>query len=317
MNAWGSRARVLRHAFFVVVVDALLAGTLVASAAAQTDKASGRGQRIAYSASGTPIHQFESDLAGGGQFNVTRYFLAFDAKTPLNRTQAVGLTLTYSLEDYNFAGRTALGDQQPWDRIHRLGVGVPFSFSSANRWHFLFTPSLEFARESGADWNDALTYGVVFSAVRSVRPTLTIGVGVGAFNRLEQNVLFVFPAVNWQITQRLRLSNPFRAGPTGPAGLELVYTHSGKWEIAGGAAYRSLRFRLDDNGPIPNGIGEERALPLFGRLSRKLGQALKLDLYAGVLVEGQLSIDDPNGNEVVSDDYGSAPFVALTIAGRF
>ncbi len=217
MNAWGSTVKILRHAFFVVVVDALLAGTLVASAAAQTDKASGRGQRIAYSASGTPIHQFEADLAGGGQFNVTRYFLAFDAKTPLNRTQAVGLTLTYSLEDYNFAGRTALGDQQPWDRIHRLGVGVPFSFSSANRWHFLFTPSLEFARESGADWNDALTYGVVFSAVRSVRPTLTIGVGVGVFNRLEQNVLFVFPAVNWQITQRLRLSNPFRAGPTGPA----------------------------------------------------------------------------------------------------
>ncbi|MFB3087273.1 MAG: hypothetical protein ACE10E_03000 [Acidiferrobacterales bacterium] len=58
-------------------------------------------------------------------------------------------------------------------------------------------------------------------------------------------------------------------------------------------------------------------MPLFGRLSRKLGQALKLDLYAGVLVEGQLSIDDPNGNEIVSDDYGSAPFVALTIAGRF
>lgn len=56
---------------------------------------------------------------------------------------------------------------------------------------------------------------------------------------------------------------------------------------------------------------------MFGRLSRKLGQALKLDLYAGVLVEGQLSIDDPNGNEIVSDDYGSAPFVAPTIAGRF
>jgi hypothetical protein len=263
------------------------------------------------------VHQFESDLAGGGQFSVTRYFLDFDAMRPLNRTRAIGLTLTYGLEDYNFAGLTALGGQQPWDRIHRFGVGAPFSFSSANRWHFLFTPSLEFARESGADWDDALTYGVVFSAVRSVRPTLTIGVGVGVFNRLEQNVFFAFPAVNWQITQRLRLSNPFRAGPTGPAGLEVVYTASPKWEIAGGGAYRSLRFRLDDDGPVAKGIGEERALPLFGRLSRKLGRGLKLDLYVGVLVEGQLSIDDPNGNEIASDDYGSAPFVALTIAGRF
>ncbi|MFQ5757296.1 MAG: DUF6268 family outer membrane beta-barrel protein [Acidiferrobacterales bacterium] len=263
------------------------------------------------------MHQFESDLAGGGQFSVTRYFLDFDAIRPLNRAQSVGLTLTYGFEDYNFAGRTALGSQQPWDRIHRFGVGVPLSFSSANRWHFLFTPSFEFARESGADWDDAFTYGVVFSAVRSVRPTLTIGVGVGVFNRLEQNVFFAFPAVNWQITQKWRLSNPFRAGPTGPAGLELVYTRSPKWAIAGGGAYRSLRFRLDDDAPVPNGIGEERALPLFGRLSRKLGHALKLDLYAGVLVEGQLSIDDPNGNEIASDDYDSAPFVALTIAGRF
>ncbi len=212
MNAWGSRAWVLRGAIIIIVAGMLFLGPLAASAAAQTDKASGLDQRIVYSASGTPVHQFESDLVGGGQLSVTRYFLNFDATRPLNRTRAIGLTLTYGLEDYNFAGLTALGGQQPWDQIHRIGVGVPLSFLSANRWRFAFTPSLEFARESSADWSDALAYGVVFSAVRSVRPALTIGVGVGAFSRLKETFIFAFPAVNWQITQRLRLSNPFRAG---------------------------------------------------------------------------------------------------------
>jgi hypothetical protein len=301
----------------VIVTGALFLAALAASAAAQPDKVSSPDQRIAYSTSATLMRQFESDLAGGGQLSVTRVFLGFDATRPLNRTRAIGVTLTYGLEDYNFAGLTALGGQQPWGQIHRIGVGVPLSFLTANRWRFAFTPSLEFARESGAAWNDALTYGVVFSAVRSTRPTLAIGVGVGAFSRLRKTFIFAFPAVNWQITQRLRLSNPFRAGPAGPAGLELVYRRSEKWEIGGGAAYRSLRFRLDNNGPVSNGIGEERALPLFGRLSRNLGNALKLDFYAGVLLEGRLSIDDPGGNEVASDDYGPAPFAALTLAGRF
>jgi hypothetical protein len=72
--------------------------------------------------------------------------------------------------------------------------------------------------------------------------------------------VFPYITVNWQMTERLRLINPSRTSPAGPAGLELVYAIDKYWETGLGAAYRSYRFRLEEDGPIPNGIGEYKTV---------------------------------------------------------
>ena len=123
--------------------------------------------------------------------------------------------------------------------------------------------------------------------------------------------------IYWKITDRLRLTNPFRAGPTGPAGLELVYKRDEKWEFAGGGAARGFRFRLDDKGPAPDGVGEQSGLPLFARITYKFGPRFKLDFYAGAIVGGQLAVEDSKGDLLAVDDHDTAPIAALTFAGRF
>ena len=56
------------------------------------------------------------------------------------------------------------------------------------------------------------------------------------------------------------MGNALPAGPTGPAGLELVYRPGEDWRFGPlGGAYRSVRFRLDRNGDVPSGIGSEKA----------------------------------------------------------
>ena len=68
---------------------------------------------------------------------------------------------------------------------------------------------------------------------------------------------------------------------------------------------------------MPNGIGENDTLVTFLRAQRKLGSSLTLDLAAGGFFDGELTIEDSNGNLIGADPYDAAPFVALTFAGRF
>jgi hypothetical protein len=136
------------------------------------------------------------------------------------------------------------------------------------------------------------------------------------YYRLEEVSAFPYLVVDWRISERFRLANPLRAGPTGPAGLELACAVSDGWDLGFGGAYRSVRFRLDDEGVAPGGVGEGRAIPAWLRLSHRMGP-FALDAYAGAVLGGKLSVENEQGGGVGSADYDPAPFVALRIQARF
>jgi hypothetical protein len=129
--------------------------------------------------------------------------------------------------------------------------------------------------------------------------------------------VFPFLVINWRITERLRLGNPLQAGPAGGAGLELAYAFSERWEVGGGGSYRSYRFRLKNDGPVPNGIGENRFIPVFARLTHKFDRATRVDLYAAAFVDGELTVSRANGNDLYRDDYKTAPAIGLALSHRF
>jgi len=272
---------------------------------------------IRFSLSVTPTYQFPAHVDGGGKLSVVSYHLRADAKKQINPELGLGLGLTYEFDDYHFSGVTAFPVGVPWKQVQRLGISVPIFYSFADKWMLLIVPSAQFSGELGAKFGDALSYGGVVSASYAFRPNLNLGVGVGAYSNLEKVSVFPFLAVNWQITDQLRLTNPFRTSPAGPAGLELSYNLNRSWEIGVGGAYRSYRFRLDQNGSIPNGIGESRRVPIFARLSYNLSPAFGADLYGGATIINKLWLDAPNGNDLYSTKYAVAPLVGLTLRGRF
>jgi len=157
----------------------------------------------------------------------------------------------------------------------------------------------------------------VVGATKVFSPKLILGLGAGVFRQIDETKVFPFVIVNWQIDDKWRLTNPLRAGPAGGAGLELAYALDANWELAGGGTYREYRFRLKDDGPVPGGIGENRGIPLFARLSRKLGQKGRVDLYAGAVVGGRLEVTSADGNTTISSDYRAAPLFGLTAAMDF
>jgi hypothetical protein len=89
-------------------------------------------------------------------------------------------------------------------------------------------------------------------------------------------------------------------------------------KVAGGAAYRSLRFRLDRDLPAaPGGIGEYSGVIGFGRLSYRFSPNVSLDLHAGGVFGTSVKLQDARGNALVSEDAKTAPIAALTLRARF
>jgi Domain of unknown function (DUF6268) len=269
-----------------------------------------------YSVSAFSLYQFDTDLEGGGDYNVQRYFFRFDAGRQMTADIKAGIGLLYDYEDWDFTGATGFRDV-PWGDIHRTGIDFSFQYTGIKDWTVFLLPSLQSARESGADWGDSFQIGTVLAALYRLSPKLTLGLGAGLFTGLEDTQVFPFVAIRWQITDRLMLANPFRPGPTGPAGLELIYSIDKTWEIAAGSAWRSFRFQLDDQGIAPEGIGEVNLLPTWVRVSWRLDRRLVLDLYAGVSFDGELKLEDRNGNEIGKVDQDTAPFGALNVNFRF
>ncbi len=262
----------------------------------------------------SPIFQFESDFDHGGSFNVQRYPLKLETSTPVTNSLRAGVSLGYEFEKYSFSGTTAFAGANPWSDIHRFSIGIPINYRFSESWSFFASPQAEWYGESGVDsWQDALGYGAVIGASYRISPGLTVGAGAGLYNRIKETKGFPYIAVDWRITENLRLSNPFRTSPAGPAGLELSYNVDDRWEVAMGGAYRSFRFRLDNGGVAPNGIGELNSMMGYARVSRRIAGNFRLDVYGGAAFNGQMKIFDQNGNDLGSDDFKTAPIVALSL----
>lgn len=265
----------------------------------------------------SPLLHTESDLDGGGEAGFTGVLTTLGRSWMLGPQSSFGFQLQADYEDWRFNDVSGFGGAEPWGQLARFGLSAPYAFTTSDGWRLSLTPTIEYSGESGADFSDALEYGATVSAARRLGPNLTLGLGLGAFSRIEENSLFPFLIVNWQISERLRLSNPFPAGPAGPAGLEMSYALGGGWEASIGEAYRSYRHRLDRNGPFAGGVGENRYVPVYLRVGRELSKTVKLSLYAGAATNATLRVEDANGRRLYQEDQDPAAMLGLSLIGRF
>lgn len=291
---------------------------LAAPAASQETGPPGRpAGEAGLSLSASYLHQFDADIDGGGDFRVDRYFLRLDKVKRQSDTLSLGMGVHYDLADYSFADRAAVAGGAPWDQVHALTLSLSSIYSPDRDWKLFIAPSVGVAAASGADWGDSLVYGgIVWSSYR-VNPSLAVGLGAGLFSKQEEFSAFPVIVLDWKISDRLRLSNPRSEGPTGPAGLELTYKIDDAVSVAAGGAYRSHRFRLDDDGPAPGGVGEDRSFPLWLKFSTRMGARGTLSILGGAMAGGTLTLEDDHGTTIEEQDYDLAPFLSATLSLKF
>ncbi|MEN9944626.1 MAG: hypothetical protein RLY18_584 [Pseudomonadota bacterium] len=275
------------------------------------------GLKASFSAVG--INQFNTNLNSGGSFGWSYASASLGLLNNVSPVTTVGVSLRYETEFWNWSNMQAynLGGKNPWGTIQSPGVSFIYSHKFDSDWKLNLIPTIESNAEQGAELGNSLTYGTIVNASKQLSPTLNLGLGTGVFRQIDTNRIFPFIVIDWKITDRWNLNNPFPGGPAGGAGLELSYAVTPQFKISGGAAYRSYRFRLSNSSAYAGGVGQNKFVPIFARFSYAFDRTTLLDLYTIANVGGSVSAIDPNGNTVLSTNYKTAPAIALSLVKRF
>lgn len=266
------------------------------------------------SVSGGAIHQFDTDLDTGGSYSVTRGYIEPGISYVMGPLGSFGVSIGYGYSDYDFSS----GIIAPWDDVNDISISFPIRFAASETVQIFAAPSLRFDYESGADADDGFTGGAIFGAGWRVNDRLFIGPGAGVFSGLEEDVN-VFPVLvlDWKISDTLALKTGSGLGASRGPGLSLEWTASQDWTIGFGARYEEVRFRLDDTGPNPGGVGEDRAVPIYLTASWAPSDATSLTAIAGVETGGRLSTEDATGRVTSRTDYDPGTFLGFAFSTRF
>ena len=294
---------------------ALAIPALIASVAAPAHAQDGPPALSSVSVAG--IARLKADLDGGGDFSANGVVAKGTLGRAFGPSVTAGLTLSYAYEDWSFGTPNAFGVAAPWTSLNVPSIGANLRYRYSDQLFLFVSPQVAWNYESGASAGDGMSYGAAFGAIYSYSKTLTLGVGAAAFRQVNRTSIFPFLIVNWDITDRLTLSNPLEAGPTGGPGVELSYSIDDRWDAGIGVAFRDTRFRLKRDGPTPNGIGEDKGVPVFAHVAYAPTKAFKLDFYAGAILNGRLKVLDSNGSTVTSSDYNAQPVLGIRAAYAF
>lgn len=270
-----------------------------------------------FTLSGSAVAQLDSDLDGQGSYSSSSLLLRASGVRPVSRKTLLGLSFNYDFLDYDFSDDARLESASPWDQVHGLNLSLPIFRSLGSRWSMLISPSIGSFGASGASFSDTVTYGLTFATTYAFRPDRRLGFGVGAFDRIGQSRAFPFISVDWRLNKKMRLTNPLTVGPTGPAGLELTYEISPSWEFGAGGAYRNIRFRLDNEDLEPNGIGEQRGIATFVRVLHTVSDKFSLTIYTGLVVSGELRVEDEDAQQRRTVEHDPAPLLAISLSRKF
>jgi len=294
--------------------DSAIAACLLLFAAAITTATAAETPNWRLALNGGAVKQFESSLDTGGDFDVDRYFMRFSATRNIGSAWNAGVSLGYGESRYGFSDGSLVDGGDPWDRIREFRVNLPIRYRADNNWSFVGIPSLRYSGEKGADTSDSQKWGVLAAAAYRFSDRLTIGPGFGVFSEIEDGTDF-FPIVliDWKITDTLSLkSGRGLAASRGP-GLSLSWTPMQDWRFSVEGRYEKSRFRLDDTGSVPNGVGQDRSIPVALAATYMPDPNLELTLLVGGEFAGELRLEDANGNALAESDYDTAPFAGALV----
>jgi len=266
---------------------------------------------------GGALHQFDADIDDGSRFSVSRYFIQGGLTYTVDARRSVSLALGYGLDSYDFSGNTGFGLLSPWKNIHTLRFSVPVRWGIDPKWSVYFVPTVRVAAESGASWGDALVGGGFAGFSYRISDRLTIGPGIGVLRQIEDSSVFPVLLIDWKITNDLSLQTGRGVGATLGPGIMLNWNPLPKWQFGIGGRYEKLRFRMDKDGPVPKGIGDDRAFPLVGTITYRFTQDAQLSLMGGVDLAGKLRLEDENGNLITEEDHDPVPVLGIGFRLRY
>lgn len=254
---------------------------------------------------------FDTEMDDGGEFSFYRFAIEGSMGRPITPKTSIDVGIDYSYASFDFSGSEGFPALDPWDDINRVGLGATIRHSLNNKWTFLVSPEINFSGEAGAEIGDSLTYRGIAGFTYNINRNLFVGTGIIATTRIEDDFI-AFPGaiLNWRINEKLILSSIISNVRTelGPR-LTLNYFANRKWSGSLSIGYEFRRFRLDDEGVAPDGVGDIKLMPVWVSAGYKLTDYARAEIYTGTAFFGEMELEDRNGDRIEKDDFDPLIFV--------
>lgn len=249
---------------------------------------------------------------GPGDLRITRVRAVLDVGIDLGERRSLALGIGSERSWYDFDGATELeagGD--PFSRVSDTEFFARYSGPLNDTTNWFALGAVGIAAEDGADISDSLVYTAGAGFVVQASPTFSWGVGAVVRTRLEDDALVLpIPQIRWAISDRWTLESQ-------RAGLRLDYAHSDTFSYGLQGEYASRSFRLDDDGPIPDGMATDRRVPLSFYASYTPSPAVSLGASVGAALFSNIELLDDDGDKITDADVETAIFFGLNASIRF
>ena len=258
---------------------------------------------------GLAIIQRDADLDNGTDFETSRYYTRFSTVRPVDQGASAGVAFSLGSLVYDFGS----DDFDPWGDIRDIRVSVPVSFRVGERASVFISPQARWNYEKDASVSDGFTYGALTGVSWRINEKFAIGAGFGAFTQLEDSGLDVFPSllIDWQISDRWRLATGTGLGASEAPELVLSYKINETLSLSLAGRYEEIRFRLDDDGVAPGGVGEDENFPLILNVQYEPNPNFAVSVFTGAKFDGKLTIENSSGNEIDRESYDMEDTVAI------
>lgn len=269
--------------------------------------------RFSLTFGGTWIGKTDLD-ASPGEVGIARVGTRLGVSHKLSDTIGLsfGVGAEHSVYDFDSASGLVAGTSDPFDDATIVTISLGAQIQSGERNAWFVTGLVRSAGESGAPFDDTITGGGIVGFQHRFSESLTLGIGVVVESRLEDDAYVIpVPVIHWQINERWSLETGEEAN------LRLAYAPSDRWSFGAEVAWERREFRLDDQGPLPSGVAEERSIPLgvFARFTPNAN--IVLDARVGSTFGGELKLNSAAGVRVAKDDIDPAIFAGLNFIVRF
>lgn len=253
-----------------------------------------------------------------GAFSVDRWFVSAGLDYVWDRRNSLGISFGAGQASYDFGGPENKGVQAPWDKVEDQRLSMIGRFGFGETGSVIIIPSYRYNGEKDADSTEARTWSLLAGAAWRISQDLTIGPGIGVLSELEDSTR-VFPilVIDWNISERWNLSTGRGLAASQGPGLTLSYQLNPAWSLGFSGRYEDVRFRLAETGPVPNGVGRNRALPLVVSATWSPTAKARLSLFAGAGFAGELELRNAEGMTLEKSGYDVAPMVGATFDCRF
>lgn len=261
--------------------------------------------------------QDDEPVTRGGQLGIQRFNTRIGYRTQLDENTTLDLGLGYRFDGYDFTNDTVFDDT--WGDVHSLALTARFQWTVADDWTVFAGPIFEYSGESGAAFSDSITGGGYIGATYQAGNDLLVGLGFGAISELEDDLRFIpIIVIDWDFLPDWRLSSRTSAATTGDTAIEVIWDVTPEWDVAAGVSlFGKRRFRLDDEGAVPDGIGEEETRALTLRGTYTVSDSVDLTVFGGLKFESDIELEDNSGERVDKEDHDEALFLGASLSIRF